>query len=210
MIRVAKTAVLLLALSGLSIAGSASQKLIDGFAPMCAFSGGIYCLTHSPQNVQVSQQEGYVVYDLRVAGQDMRITEYSTFPEVRVIPEAFWRMTYLRNKKTFTVLVEQRLAGKTWWDFYLIGDTPTLQASFQASRETEIWPLVDKVSFDLHWCVANNGFPACSRLNILRQMVKGHLQHKDSGMSLKPNIRATFQYVVDTCALHFAQECVQY
>lgn len=194
----------------LSLSASASQDRINGFTPMCAFTGGIYCLTHSPQDVQVTQQENAVLYDLKVAGQDMRIIEYSTFPEVRVVPEAFWRMTYLRNSKTFTVLVEQRLAGETWWDFYLIGNTPTLQVSFQASRETEIWPLVDKIAFDLHWCVAKNGFPACSRLNILRQMVKGHLQHKDSGMHLKPNIRATFQHVVDTCAAHFDQECVQY
>lgn len=177
---------------------------------MCAFTGGSYCLSHKPQNVHVSQHEGYVAYDLAIAGRKMRITEYSSFPELRIIPEAFWRMTFLRNAKTFTVLIEQRRAGKTWWDFYLIGDTPTLQVSFQASRETEIWPLVDEIAFALHWCVAENGLPSCSPLNVLRQMVKGHLQHQDNGMHLKPNIRATFQHVVDTCAMHFDRDCVRY
>ena len=104
---------------------------------MCAFTGGSFCLSHSPGNVRIVQHMHYVAYELQVASQDMRITEYSTFPEVRVIPEAFWRMTYLRNSKTFTVLVEQRLAGETWWDFYLIGNTPV---KFTSGMERQAKP----------------------------------------------------------------------
>lgn len=177
---------------------------------LCAYNSARFCLSHDPESIVVRQIGNTVIHDAVIADHIFKIIEYAEFPEVEVIGGAPWRMTFLRNRQSFSILLEQQLDETTKWDFYLIGKTPALRVSFYASRKKDIWPLVNRVAFQLYECNPDSNNPECNRLNVLGQMVYGHLRHRDDGLATKSSAHRAFWHIVDECADHFDRECVGY
>lgn len=173
----------------------------------CGYASTGFCLVSSPV-IQSVEHEGDDVFTRFVLHrQSFTVGEYGDPPEVHLHEAALWKLSYLRHASKYTLLLEQRIMGKTEWTFIRIGQEPNLTVTFESKSPAEAWYFARSVGAELYGCQILEGSRVCESLQSLKQLIVGHIWKGEKRYRVRPNLRRVFADIVYQCSTEFDKAC---
>lgn len=173
----------------------------------CGYASTGFCLVSSPL-IQSLEHEGDDVFKrLVLHGQPFTVGEHAGLPEVHLKEGALWKLSYLRHASKYTLLLEQRIMGKTEWTFIRIGQEPNLAITFESKTPAEAWYFARIVGSELYGCQVLDGSRVCESLQSLKQLIVGHIWKGEKRYRLRPNLGLIFSDIVYRCSVEFDKTC---
>lgn len=173
----------------------------------CGYASTGFCLVSSPVIQSLENHDGDIFKRLVLHGQSFTVGEHAGLPEVRLHEGALWKLSYLRHTSKYTLLLEQRIMGKTEWTFIRIGQEPNLTITFESKTPAEAWYFARVVGSELYGCQILEGSRVCESLQSLKQLIVGHIWKGEKRYRMRPNLGLIFADVVYQCSVDLDKTC---